>query len=222
MALARALYFSPDLLLLDDPISALDSQVGAFVFEKAIKEYAASKTVLLVTHQLHLLPETDWVVVMDRGRISQQGSYKDLIADKSGTLAIMMKDYKLDEAVDGGKNLKSPAKANQIYDENENQVNSSSKGEIIVEEERKAGSVSYSVFWHYFQRCGGSTFVVIVIFSALLNAGTQVMTNLWLSWWTSNKYNLGQTWYMRGYGILGLAQFAFARMLFQIKANLFF
>ena len=223
VSLARALYYSPDILLLDDPISALDAQVGSFVFSHAIKTYSAAKTVLLVTHQLHLLPEMDWIMVMDHGLLVQQGSYKSLMSDKSGTLFSMMQDYKLDDDKDPSA---TPAKSPEVANTTSTQPKSptSKGGGIIVEEERKAGSVSMDVFWHYFDKCGGWPFVVIVIFSALLNAGTQIMTNLWLSWWTSNKFNLGLTWYMRGYGILGLCQFAFACMLlsFSLLTHIFF
>ncbi|KAI9353217.1 P-loop containing nucleoside triphosphate hydrolase protein [Zopfochytrium polystomum] len=93
VALARALYQDADIYLLDDPISALDAHVGAAVFERCIKGALASKTVVLVTHQLHLLPHADMVVVLDKGTIAQVGTYKELIRDESGALAGMMRGY---------------------------------------------------------------------------------------------------------------------------------
>ena len=53
-----------DISLLDDPISALDAHVGRYVFDNAIQKFLKDKTVLLVTHQLHLLPELDHIIVM--------------------------------------------------------------------------------------------------------------------------------------------------------------
>ena len=52
IGLARALYFDADIVLLDDPLSAVDAHVSKHIFKQAISEYLKSKTVLLCTHQL--------------------------------------------------------------------------------------------------------------------------------------------------------------------------
>jgi ABC-type multidrug transport system ATPase subunit len=83
-------------VLLDDPISALDAQVGRYVFDHAIKEYLADKTVVLVTHQLHLLPEMDHIIVLNDKTVAEQGTYKELMA-QSSLLSVLMKDYRLDD-----------------------------------------------------------------------------------------------------------------------------
>lgn len=51
--IARALYYSADIVCLDDPFSALDAHVGKAVFNNAIQGALAGKTRLLVTHALH-------------------------------------------------------------------------------------------------------------------------------------------------------------------------
>lgn len=53
VSIARALYNAYDIVLLDDPFSALDAHVGKHVFENAIKGSLAEKTRVLVTHALH-------------------------------------------------------------------------------------------------------------------------------------------------------------------------
>lgn len=52
--MARALYSDRPILLLDDPLSAVDACVGSHVFHKAIKEFSKGKTILFVTHQLQV------------------------------------------------------------------------------------------------------------------------------------------------------------------------
>lgn len=68
VSLARALYADADLYLLDDPLSALDGKLGRFIVQQCINGYLAAKTVVLVTHQVHLiatsLPQTS-VLVLD-------------------------------------------------------------------------------------------------------------------------------------------------------------
>ena len=75
VALARACYAQSDIVLLDDPLSAVDAQVGAHIFQMCICGLLADKTRILTTHQMQYLPAADWVVVMDSGRITHQGRW---------------------------------------------------------------------------------------------------------------------------------------------------
>jgi energy-coupling factor transporter ATP-binding protein EcfA2 len=71
VSLARAAYAPGDLLLLDDPLSAVDAHVGRHIFDNLLSRRAGllkECTCVLVTHQLQFLPRCDLVVVMDRGR----------------------------------------------------------------------------------------------------------------------------------------------------------
>lgn len=67
--------------LFDDPLSAVDAHVGKALFENAILGLRKrGKTVLLVTHALHFLPQVDYVCALQQGRIVEKGTYADLIA----------------------------------------------------------------------------------------------------------------------------------------------
>ncbi|NWW22240.1 MRP1 protein, partial [Falcunculus frontatus] len=85
VSLARAVYSNADLYLLDDPLSAVDVHVGKHLFEKLIgpSGLLKSKTRILVTHNLALLPHTDLIIVMEEGRISQMGTYQELISRRT-------------------------------------------------------------------------------------------------------------------------------------------
>lgn len=81
ICVARAAYAQSDIVLLDDPLSALDANVGHHLLHHCILNGPLSqRTRLLVTHHLDVLPRADWIVVMDsennEGRIVQQGSYR--------------------------------------------------------------------------------------------------------------------------------------------------
>ena len=54
ISLARCVYKYFDIVLLDDPLSAVDQQVGKHIFTQCIKDYLKGKTVLFVTHQLQV------------------------------------------------------------------------------------------------------------------------------------------------------------------------
>uniref|UniRef100_A0A803YH27 ATP binding cassette subfamily C member 1 n=1 Tax=Meleagris gallopavo TaxID=9103 RepID=A0A803YH27_MELGA len=85
VSLARAVYSNADLYLLDDPLSAVDVHVGKHLFEKLIgpSGLLKSKTRVLVTHNLTLLPHADLIIVMEEGKISEMGSYQELISKRA-------------------------------------------------------------------------------------------------------------------------------------------
>ncbi|KAF5274490.1 hypothetical protein FQR65_LT16964 [Abscondita terminalis] len=76
--LARAVYKTADVYLLDDPFSALDFCVGNHVFEECILKFLKNKTVIIVTHQLQYLEKVDHIVILSNGTVEAQGSMEEL------------------------------------------------------------------------------------------------------------------------------------------------
>uniref|UniRef100_A0A2C9K2X1 ABC transmembrane type-1 domain-containing protein n=1 Tax=Biomphalaria glabrata TaxID=6526 RepID=A0A2C9K2X1_BIOGL len=81
ISLARSVYSNADIYLLDDPLSAVDSHVGKHIFNCVIgpKGLLKDKTRVLVTHGVHWLPFVDEIIVVKDGRISEAGSYQQLL-----------------------------------------------------------------------------------------------------------------------------------------------
>ena len=82
--LARAVYDDDDIYVMDDPLSALDSEVGAAVFRNCIKGSLKGKTRILATHQLNVLPEVDRIILMDKTDegvcfVKDQGTFAELM-----------------------------------------------------------------------------------------------------------------------------------------------
>ncbi len=80
IALARAMLADRPVLIIDDALSALDVATEQLVFA-GIRSRLQGKTVLIVSHRLKLLSGTDHVIVLDRGRIADQGSHQQLLLD---------------------------------------------------------------------------------------------------------------------------------------------
>ena len=77
VSLARAAYSSSDVVLLDDPLSAVDSYVGKAILRNCLLNGPlAGRTRILVTHALHVLDKTDLILVVDNGKIVEQGTYE--------------------------------------------------------------------------------------------------------------------------------------------------
>jgi ABC-type bacteriocin/lantibiotic exporter with double-glycine peptidase domain len=81
ICIARAAYEDSAVVLLDDPLSAVDAHVGHHLLENCLLSGPlANRTRVLVTHHLDVLPRADLILVLDRdehqdGRIIQQGNY---------------------------------------------------------------------------------------------------------------------------------------------------
>jgi ATP-binding cassette subfamily C protein len=85
--LARALVGKPRILLLDEATSALDNLSQAVVLEGLAKLDA---TRIVIAHRLNTVRDADRIVVLDRGRIVQQGSFNELAEQRGGTFSAML------------------------------------------------------------------------------------------------------------------------------------
>ena len=82
VSIARAVYANKDIILMDDPLSALDAHVKRKVFDKVCSGQLAGKTKILVTHAIDFLDRVDKIIIMDKGRIHNQGTYEELKDDE--------------------------------------------------------------------------------------------------------------------------------------------
>ncbi|NXG12463.1 MRP3 protein, partial [Sakesphorus luctuosus] len=101
VSLARAVYSGSDIYLLDDPLSAVDSHVAKHIFDKVIGPDGVlkGKTRILVTHGISFLPQVDHIVVLVDGKISEMGSYQDLLKQNKA-FAEFLRNYALDEDIE--------------------------------------------------------------------------------------------------------------------------
>ena len=79
LAIARAILKDSKILILDEATSALDSEAEKYI-QKAMKNLMKNKTVIAIAHRLSTLKEMDRIVVLDKGRIVEQGKIEDLLA----------------------------------------------------------------------------------------------------------------------------------------------
>lgn len=91
LMLARALVRQPQLLVLDEATSHLDTETEQAV-RLALRELAGSLTVVLIAHRLSTVRDADLVVLMDRGRVVATGSWDDLLASQPVFAALVAAD----------------------------------------------------------------------------------------------------------------------------------
>ncbi|EDW52361.1 GM11960 [Drosophila sechellia] len=80
IAIARAIYSSANVVIMDDPLASLDNEVGEHIFQHCIREMLqkSNRTFILVTQQLHRIKEAEYLIAIKDGRIEACGSYADI------------------------------------------------------------------------------------------------------------------------------------------------
>ena len=81
ISIARAVLKNPPIMILDEATSALDTESERFV-QDALEKMMQNRTSLVIAHRLSTIQKADWIVVMEKGKIVEQGNHHDLIAKK--------------------------------------------------------------------------------------------------------------------------------------------
>lgn len=91
IAIARALYRDPEILILDEATASLDPDSELFV-QRAIQMLAAEgKTIIFITHRLAAVQDFDRLFVLDKGRLIEEGTHQELLADKGKYFGMIKK-----------------------------------------------------------------------------------------------------------------------------------
>jgi ATP-binding cassette subfamily C (CFTR/MRP) protein 1 len=189
VSLARALY-SPKtkIMLYDDPLSAVDAHVGEHIFAHAINgRLAEGTTRILVTHHVHLLARCSSVIVLDHGRITHQGTYKDLVAqgvDFAGAVDISKAKVAEPSTTEPDKAEEKPVEAKKevaLTEVKKDELKQSGK-KLVKAEEREEGAVNGGAYMHY-GRAGGLTVAFFILVVQGLGRASEVMAGFWLAIW---------------------------------------
>nr|XP_054597909.1 multidrug resistance-associated protein 1 [Nothobranchius furzeri] len=233
VSLARAVYCDRAVYLLDDPLSAVDAHVGKHIFEQVIgpQGLLKDKTRLLVTHGLSYLPQTDLILVLVDGQITEVGSYQELMA-REGAFAEFQRTYAAVDQTDSESKLKGGAKAVEnggmpaladgagviaeskispaVTDKDMSKKTKNPEvGKLTEADKASTGRVKLKVFWAYLKAIG----VVLSCISLLLFLAHHLLSlfsNYWLSLWTDDPVVNGtqpnRLMRLSVYGSLGLIQ----------------
>ncbi|EAA32081.2 hypothetical protein GE21DRAFT_8152 [Neurospora crassa] len=210
--IARAIYFDADIVLMDDPLSAVDAHVGRHIFDNAILGLLKDKARILATHQLWVLNRCDRIIWMDGGRIQAVDTFDNLMRDSEEFRQLLestAQEEKKDEA-------EAPAATSE---EEAPKKKKKAKG-LMQAEERAVASVPWSVYTSYVKASGSYLNAPIVLVLLVISQGSNIMTSLWLSWWTSDKFGLSLGQYIGAYAGLGAMQ-ALLMFAFMVSLSMF-
>ena len=105
LAIARAMLKKPDILILDEATSNLDA-ITERALDRTIHEFAKDMTTIFIAHRLSTIKNCDRIYVMDKGKIVEEGTHRELIT-LGGKYAYLVKQQSLEEniVVEGGESL---------------------------------------------------------------------------------------------------------------------
>lgn len=78
LALARALIRNPYILILDDPLSAVDGETEATILQN-IRSFMRERTTIIISHRISTIKDADWIIVLDKGQVVEEGTHQQLL-----------------------------------------------------------------------------------------------------------------------------------------------
>ncbi|OGM41096.1 putative ABC multidrug transporter [Aspergillus bombycis] len=192
--IARAIYSNSDIILLDDPLSALDADVGLHIMNQAICGLLKDRCRILATHQLHVLAHCDRIIVMEAGRVVDIGTFGHLVQTNE-VLQSLLSVHHQDEMEE------TPGSPLVFYADHLRDAGPKLKAEngdaapFMKEEERVRHARRRDIWRAYAVSSGSVANIFIVLALAVLSAGGAILSGVWLSFWASNKFpqlGLGQ------------------------------
>ncbi|ODO07994.1 hypothetical protein I350_03577 [Cryptococcus amylolentus CBS 6273] len=218
LCIARATYAQTSVVLLDDPLSAVDAHVSEHLVQHCILGTLADRTRLLVTHSLEVLPYADMVLVMNQGedgsgRIFQQGSYEELL-NQPGAFQNLISRF--GSAVNSRAQTPVDRKASMVPtpkqieeallkdDQGIEHQATPENPKLVLEEEKAQGFIGWEVYRRYAQAIRPWPFPLLILAFLLLSQAATVYNTVFLGFWSEDKYDgLTQGRYMSIYGGLG-------------------
>ncbi|VAH58260.1 unnamed protein product [Triticum turgidum subsp. durum] len=182
--LARAVYSDADVYLLDDPFSAVDAHTAATLFNMAALE---DKTVILVTHQVEFLSKVDRILVMEKGEITQEGTYEELL--QFGTAFEQLVNAHQDSKTTLDSNVSNEGAMVQYQQPRLQQQGSDAEistgnlpsVQLTQEEERELGGAGLKTYKDYVSVSRGWFLLVLIVLTQCVFVALQYLATYWLA-----------------------------------------
>ncbi|XP_029521292.1 ATP-binding cassette sub-family C member 4-like isoform X1 [Oncorhynchus nerka] len=200
--LARAVYQDADIYLLDDPLSAVDAEVGRHLFEQCICGILKNKPRILVTHQLQYLQAANQILVLKEGHMVARGTYSELQRSGVDFTSLLKREEEGPQAP--GVETESRSPCSRTLSQNSVVSHTSSIRSVkdgteqlpaepvqtVVEESRSDGTIGVGLYVKYL-KAGANILVLIgVLLLQFLAQAAYILQDWWLAYWAGEQEKL--------------------------------
>uniref|UniRef100_A0A4W5MMX0 Cystic fibrosis transmembrane conductance regulator n=1 Tax=Hucho hucho TaxID=62062 RepID=A0A4W5MMX0_9TELE len=201
--LARAVYQDADIYLLDDPLSAVDAEVGRHLFEQCICGILKNKPRILVTHQLQYLQAADQILVLKEGHMVARGTYSELQRSGVDFTSLLKREEEEGPQAPGAETESRSPRSRTLSQNSEVSHTSSIRSvkdgteqlpaepvQTVVEESRSEGTIGVSLYVKYL-KAGANILVLIgVVLLQFLAQAAYILQDWWLAYWAGEQEKL--------------------------------
>ncbi len=207
----RAVYRDADILLLDDPLSAVDAPVAKHIFERCILEYLSAKIRVLVTHQVQFIEKATKILVLKEGQCLAYGTYQQITEqgidfdsllkkndekdEKEGdqvgkvrTLSEQCSELTADDEEEEEIEKKEAAKLQRLSSTESKQllkgIDDTSDEAVAVEEEtHQRGAVRGRIYWEYIRAGTGPFLLPFFLVVMVVSQSLYHGSDIFLTYW---------------------------------------
>ena len=198
VCLARAIYNDGDIYILDDPISALDADIGKKIMDNCILDYLKGKrkTIILITHALQYISHADKIYYMKKGKIEFEGTFNELLQQNFYSELNFNINQGKKENLQNDKLKEGNSSIYKKILKDDKKIN-----RITKDEAKETGKIDKKVYMTYFSYIGGIKFILILLIILILWQGLKIFSDLWLGFWSEHQGEKSNTFFFAIYGI---------------------
>jgi ABC-type multidrug transport system fused ATPase/permease subunit len=216
--IARALYNNKDIYIFDDPLSALDANVGKNIVRNCIKEYLEDKTRILITHALQHVYYADKIYYMKKGKIIWEGDYKSLLNQE------FFKNFqqKVNRNVKRRKTILSMNDLKIRRTKSFEFKDSTVVKRLYKDEKKEVGIIKSKVFFMFFSYMGGFLTFVLLILVLCIWQSLKIYSDIWLGYWSEHQKEKSNLYFFSIYAFISITStiFNFLRTKIITKGSL--
>ncbi|EGF76338.1 hypothetical protein BATDEDRAFT_21115 [Batrachochytrium dendrobatidis JAM81] len=211
VSLARTIYYDAEIVILDDPLSAVDQHVGRHIFEECFLKHLGNKTLIIALNQLQYLSQMDYVVFIENGTIRSQGTYSSLM--ETDTVFSELNEL----SVYSISQTRQPHHDSPDDDDEEDAI---LRGKL-VQDDLSTQSAGFGDFVAYARSGSGSVVTISIMIMFVLVHGIRIAGDYWLRLWVPRIGGFSDAVYIGVYGVFAIAFTigAFFRGLFFSQAT---
>ncbi|XP_068446641.1 ATP-binding cassette sub-family C member 4-like isoform X2 [Clinocottus analis] len=194
--LARAVYQDADIYLLDDPLSAVDAEVGRHLFEQCICGLLKNKPRILVTHQLQYLKAADQIMVLKEGHMVAKGKYAELQRSGVDFTSLLKEEEELQPPQDSlGRSRTLSENSVRSHTSSLHSVKDGDQlpaeaVQTVAEESRAQGNIGISLYVRYLKAGANVVALLLVILINVLAQVAYILQDWWLAHWAEKQDEL--------------------------------